>query len=154
MRHSPRKWRIACGYQGLTHFGRIYFFREFLRVLQFRNFLTRHLTYPRRNHRYSLSQVIVALEYPIVRGLDRIETASFLRSNDTFQYVTGLQSFPDPQTLRRLLLRAPTRFWEELHRVNDRLLQNFIHLPDHRSRLIFDLDTTVVTVFGHQDWAA
>jgi hypothetical protein len=26
-------------------------------------------------------------------------------------------------------------------------------LPDHRSRLIFDLDSTVVTVFGHQDGA-
>jgi hypothetical protein len=44
--------------------------------------------------------------------------------------------------------------WEQLHGVNDRLLQNFIHLPDHRSRLIFDLDSTVVTVFGHQDGAA
>ena len=33
------------------------------------------------------------------------------------------------------------------------MLQKFIHLPDHRSRLIFDLDSTVVTVFGHQDGA-
>lgn len=154
MRHSPRKLRIACGYQGLTHFGGIYFFREFLRVLQLRNFLAQHLTYLRRNHRYSLSQMILALVYPIVLGLDRIETASFLRSNGTFQYLTGLQSFPDPQTLRRFLLQAPPRFWEQLHRVNDQLLQNFIHLPDHRSRLIFDLDSTVVTVFGHQDGAA
>jgi len=31
--------------------------------------------------------------------------------------------------------------------------QHFIHRPDHRSRLIFDLDSTVVTVFGHQDGA-
>src|SRR5438128_2988566 len=38
-----------------------------------------------------------------------------------------------------------------MHMVNDRLLQNFIHLPDHRSRLIFDLDSTVVTVFGRQE---
>jgi len=41
-----------------------------------------------------------------------------------------------------------------MHRVNDRLLQNFIHLPDHRSRLIFDLDSSVVTVFGRQENAA
>jgi hypothetical protein len=25
-------------------------------------------------------------------------------------------------------------FWEQLHRVNDRLLQKFIHVPEHRSR--------------------
>jgi hypothetical protein len=97
--------------------------------------------------------MILALVYPIVLGLDRIETASFLRSNGTFQYLTGLPNFPDPQTLRRFLLQAPPRFWGQLHRVNDRLLQNVIHRPEHRSRLIFDLDSTVLTVFGHQDGA-
>jgi hypothetical protein len=118
-----------------------------------RDFLARHLPYPRRNCRYTVPQMILALLCPIVLGLDRIETASFLRSNGTFQYLTGLPSFPDPQTLRRFLLQAPPRFWEQFHRVNDRLLQHFIHLPDHRSRLIFDLDSTVLTVFGHQGGA-
>jgi len=153
MRHSPRNLRLTCDHKGLTHFGGIYFFREFLRVLQFRNFLAHQLTYARRNRRYSLSQMILALVYPLVLGLDRLETASFLRSNGTFQYLTGLQSFPDPQTLRRFLLQAPDSFLQQMHRMNDRLLQNFIHLPDHRSRLIFDLDSTVVTVFGRQEHA-
>ncbi len=153
MRHSLRNLRLACDHKGLTHFGGIYFFREFLRVLQFRNFLARQLTYPRRNRRYSLSQMVLALVYPLVLGLDRLETASFLRSNGTFQYLTGLESFPDPQTLRRFLLQAPDSFLQQMHRMNDRLLQNFIHLPEHRSRLIFDLDSTVVTVFGHQEHA-
>jgi hypothetical protein len=153
IRRSPHGLRIACNHAGLTHFGGIHFFHEFLRVLHARQFLARHLDYPRRNGRYSVSQMILALVYPIVLGLDRIETASFLRSNGTFQYLTGLQSFPDSQTLRRFLLRAPARLWQQLHAVNDRLLQNFIHLPDHRSRLIFDLDSTVVTTFGHQDGA-
>jgi len=154
LRHAPRNLRLACDHKGLTHFGGIYFFREFLRVLQLRNFLSQHLTYLRRNHRYSLSQMILALVYPIILGLDRLETASFLRSNSTFQYRTGLPSFPDPQTLRRFLLQAPDSFREQLHRVNDRLLQNFIHLPGHRSRLILDLDSSVVTVFGRQENAA
>ena len=153
MRRSPRNLRIACDHAGLTHFGGVYFFHEFLRVLQFRHFLARHLVYARRNHRYSVPQLILALVYPIVLGLDRIETASFLRANGTFQYLAGLPSFPDPQTLRRFLLQAPPDFYQQLHRINDRLLQTFIHLPDHRSRLIFDLDSTVVTVFGHQDGA-
>ena len=153
MRRSPRNLRIAFNHKGLTHFGGVYFFHEFLRVMQFRDFLARHLRYPRRNQRYSTSQMILALVYPIILGLDRLETASFLRSNGTFQYLTGIESFPDAQTLRRFLLQAPLRLWEQLHGVNDRLLQNFIHLPDHRSRLILDLDSTVVTTFGHQDGA-
>ena len=149
----PHGLRIACNHAGLTHFGGIYFFHELLRVLHLRQFLARNLDYSRRNQRYSVSQMILALVYPIISGLDRIETASFLRSNGTFQYLTGLQSFPDPQTLRRFLRQAPPRLWRRLHGVNDRLLQNFIYLPDHRSRLIFDLDSTVVTTFGHQDGA-
>lgn len=153
MRRSPRNLKIVCNHTGLTHFGGVYFFHEFLRVLQLRDFLARHITYPRRNCRYTVAQMMLALVYPIVLGLDRLETASFLRSNGTFQYLTGLPSFPDPQTLRRFLLQAPARFWDQLHHVNDRLLQKFIHLPDHRSRLIFDLDSTVVTVFGHQGGA-
>jgi hypothetical protein len=94
-----------------------------------------------------------ALIYPIVLGLDRIEAASFLRANGTLQHLTGLPSFPDPQTLRRFSFHAPERFWGKLRRINNRLLQTVVHLPDHRSRLIFDLDSTVVTVFGHQDGA-
>jgi len=153
MRRSPRNLTITWNHAGLTHFGGVYFFHEFLRVLQLRHFLAQQLSYPRRNGRYSVPQMILALVYPIILGLDRIETASFLRSNGTFQYLTGLPSFPDPQTLRRFLLQAPHGFWEQLHRVNDRLLQKFIHVPEHRSRLILDLDSTVVTVFGHQDGA-
>ena len=154
MRRTPRNLTITCNHTGLTHFGGVVFFHEFVRVLQLRDFLARHLTYPRRNHRYSVSQMVLALVYPIVLGLDRLETASFLRSNGTFQYLVGLPNFPDPQTLRRFLLSAPESFWEQLHSVNDRLLQNFIHVPDHRSRLIFDLDSTVVTVFGKQEETA
>src|SRR5471030_2580751 len=137
MPYSPRNIKIACNHAGLTHYGGVYFFHEFLRVLQFRHFLARHLTYPRRNSRYHLSQMVLALMYPIVLGLDRLETASFLRSNGTFQFLTGLPSFPDPQTLRRFLHHAPDAFWQQMHRVNDRLLQTFIHLPAQRSRLSF-----------------
>ena len=35
MRRAPRDLNIACDYAGLTHFGGIYFFHEFSRVLQF-----------------------------------------------------------------------------------------------------------------------
>jgi hypothetical protein len=154
MPYSPRSIRIACNHRGLTHFGGVHLFHEFLRVLHFRDFAAQQIRYSRRNRDYSVSQMLLALIYPIVLGLDRIETASLLRSNGTFQYLTGLPSFPDPQTLRRFMLNAPAHLREQLHRANDRVLERFIHLPDHRSRLILDLDSTVVTVFGHQEGAA
>jgi hypothetical protein len=91
--------------------------------------------------------------YPLVLGLDRLETESFLCSNGTFPYLTGLPSFPDPQTLRRFWHQAPDSFLEQMHRMKDRLLQNSIHLPAHRSRWISDLDSRVVTVFGRPEHA-
>ena len=151
---SPRNVRFSFNHRGLSHFGGAYFFHEFVRVLHVRHFLAEQIRYSRRNRDYSVSQMLLALVYPILLGLDRIETASLLRSDRTFQYLTGLQSFPDPQTLRRFLLNAPADLREQLHRANDRLLQRFIHLPEHRSRLTFDLDSTVVTSFGYQEGTA
>ena len=154
MRRSPRNVTIAFGHAGLTHYGGAFFLHEFLRVLQIRNFLAHHLKWDRRNSDYSLSQMVLALAWPLILGLDRIETASLLRSNGTFQFLTGLPRFPDPQTLRRFLLGAPASFAAQLRRANDRLLQFVTHFPTHRSRLILDLDSTVVTTFGHQEGAS
>ena len=81
MRRSPRNLKIAWNHATLTHFGGAYFLHEFIRVLQLRDFLGRHLVYRRRNSDYSVSQMLLALIYPIILGLDRIETASLLRWN-------------------------------------------------------------------------
>lgn len=154
MRYSPRNIRVAFNHAGLTHYGGAFFLYEFVRVLQIRHFLARHLHWDRRNHRYSLAQMVLALAWPLILGLDRIETASLLRSNGTFQFLTGLQSFPDAQTLRRFLTDAPIHLAQQLRDMNDRLLQLFTHEPHPRSRLILDFDSTVLTVFGHQQGAA
>lgn len=153
MRRSPRNIRIAFNHAGLTHYGGAFFLHEFLRLLQIRHFLALHLPWFRRHNHYSVSQMVLALAWPLILGLDRIEAASLLGFNGTFQFLTGLPSFPHPQTLRRFLLVAPEEFLPHLRRVNDRLLQFFVHLPTRRSRLLFDFDSTVVTVFGHQEGA-
>jgi hypothetical protein len=137
MRYSPRNIKIACDHRGWTHFGGIYFFHEFLRMLQLRNFLATHLTYPKRNNRYHLSQMILALLYPIVLGLDRLETASFLRSNSTFQYLTGLPSFPHPQTLRRFLL----------HRARFRTIFRSMHETFRSSKVSAPPGSSVARIF-------
>jgi hypothetical protein len=43
MRRSPTNVTIACNHRGLTHYGGVFFFHEFTRVLQLRDFLARHL---------------------------------------------------------------------------------------------------------------
>jgi len=58
-----------------------------------------------------------------------MQTASFLRSNGAFQYLTGRKASPITRPLCRFLLQAPDSFRRQMHRANDRLLQNFIDLP-------------------------
>src|ERR1035437_4581736 len=106
MRRSPRNLRIAFDHRGLTHFGGVYFFHAFLQLLQLRDFLARHLSYPRRNDRYSLSQMILALVYPLMLGLDRLETASFLRSNGTSQCPAASGNLPGTLTRQLAKLKS------------------------------------------------
>src|SRR5260370_7873001 len=101
MRYSPRNIEIAFGHAGLTHYGGVLFFGEFIRMLHLRRFLTRYLRYPRRNRDYQLSQMILSLVYPIILGLDRLEPASLLRSNDTFPLLPGLPTYPSLPPSRR-----------------------------------------------------
>jgi len=94
VRRSPKNIKIAFNHAGLTHFAGIHLLHEFMRVLHFRDFLAQQIRYSRPNRHYSVSQILLALVYPIVLGLDRIETASLLRSNGTFQYRLDCRAFP------------------------------------------------------------
>jgi len=49
MKYIPRNVRLAYKRAGLTHFGGTYFLHEFIRVLQLRDFIARHLAYQRCN---------------------------------------------------------------------------------------------------------
>src|SRR5437667_9395679 len=106
MKYIPRNVRLAYKHRGLTHFGGTYFLHEFIRVLQLRDYLSWRLAYHRRNSDYSVSQMLLALIYPIILVLDRIETAALLNSNGSFQYLPGLQSILIPQTLLLLLMNV------------------------------------------------
>ena len=90
-RHETLESPVIIGAEPL---GGSYFFHEFLRVLHFRNYVAGQIHYPRRNRDYSVSQMLLALVHPILLGLDRIETAGLLHSDETFQYLTRCRVSP------------------------------------------------------------
>ena len=106
MRSGARNIRTKFTAAGLTHFGGIYLLHQFLQQLRMRSYLYHHLAFPQRNNRYTLSELLLALIYPMILGLEKIEVSALLKTNGIFQYLTGLPSFPNPITLRRFLLRA------------------------------------------------
>lgn len=154
MHRGPQNVRIRFGAESLTHFGGLILLQRFIHHLGLRGMLSDAIRFPQRNNRYSISESLLALLYPIILGLGRIETTQLLRRNGIFQYLTGLPAYPDPQTLRRFLLRFADAGLADFLALHDRLRQQMIAAPRAPTTLVFDLDSTVLTVYGRQEKAA
>lgn len=107
MPRGPRKLRGSFGSPSLTHYGGAYLLHRFFSRLRLKKLLTQEMRVVQRNNRYSVGEMLLlALLYPMILGLERIETTQLLRQNGVFQHLTGLPSYPDATTLRRFLLRV------------------------------------------------
>jgi Transposase DDE domain group 1 len=153
MPRGPRKLAIKFGTTTLTHYGGVYLLHRFLSRIGFKDLVARQLRVSQRNNRYSIGQMLLALLYPMILGLERIETTQLLRQNGVFQYLTGLQAYPNPSTLRRFLLRVAPTALSQLRLLHDRFLARMTVRPHRPSRLIFDVDSTVLVVYGKQEKA-
>ena len=148
MRSGARKLRTKFSAAALTHFGGVYLLHQFLQRLHLRWYLQQHIEFSQRNHRYTLSEMLLALMYPMILGLEKIEVSALLRTNGVFQYITGLPSFPNPQTFRRFLVRAAPEILPQLKDVHDRLRACFLQLPTTPSSFWIDCDSTACTLYG------
>jgi len=133
----------------LTHFAGVYLFHQFLQQIKLRSYLSRHLSYEQRNHHYTVSEMILALIYPMILGFEKIEVTSFLRTNGVFQYLTGLPTFPNPTTLRRFLTRGSSELLSPLQEIHNDLRMYFLTQPIPRSSFCIDFDSTAKTLYGH-----
>ena len=153
MARGPRKLVISFGERSLTHYGGAYLLHRFLTQIGFKDAVASELRLAQRNNRYSVGQMLLALLYPMILGLERIETTQLLRQNGVFQYLTGLPSYPDATTLRRFLLRVAPTALPKLRALHDRFLYRMSVRPRRPARLLFDVDSTVLVVYGHQEQA-
>ena len=96
---------------------------------------------------------MLALIYPITIGFGRIETTQLFKHNGVFQYLTGLPAYPDPQTLRHFLMRMAPLSLPRLRNLHDNLLSAMMLKPSPPTRLIFDMNSTVLTLYGKQEMA-
>ena len=153
MKRSPKNLQISFSGKKLTHFGGLYLLQRFFQKIHFRSLLSQYLHFHQRNNRYTIAEEMLALIYPISLGLGRIETSHLLKHNGVFQYLTGLPTYPNPTTLRRFLLRMAPLALPRLRKLHDRLLLCMILKPKPPTRVIFDLDSTVLILYGKQEMA-
>jgi Transposase DDE domain group 1 len=153
MPRGPRSVAVTFGARSLTHYGGVYLLHRFLSRIGFKHAVALQVRVIQRNHRYSIGEMLFSLLYPMILGLERIETTQLLRQNGVFQYLTGLPSYPDASTLRRFLLRMAPTALPKVRALHDRFLRRMTAQPRPPRRLIFDVDSTVLVVYGQQEQA-
>lgn len=147
-RTGSRNVKLAFSAEQLTHFGGVYLLHNFLQQLQLRTFLSQRLRLKERNNCFSITERLFAFIYPMILGLNSIELTVLLGTNGVFQYLTGLPRVPRPNTLRRFLTDKADILLPRLQSTHNILRTHF--LANHSSYW-FDFDSTVKTLYGHQE---
>lgn len=129
MPRGPQNLMVTFGSRSLTHYGGAYLLHRFFSRIRLKKLLTQEVRLAQRNNRYSVGEMLLALLYPMILGLERIETTQLLRQNGVFQYLTGLPSYPDATTLRRFLLRVAPTALPKLRALHDRFLHRMTVRP-------------------------
>jgi len=153
MPKALRTLRFSFAESHLTHFGGLVLLHQFCKRLKLRWLLQNRVRIPQRNADYLPADLILALLYAMIAGLRRVNKTELLQYNGTFLELLGLSRFPDQSTLRRFLQRLPTKSVRQLVGLHDRLRGQLFGLPQTPTSLIFDLDSVVLTLYGHQQGA-
>ena len=119
MRRGPRNLRVTADGVGLTQFGGVALIERFFQRIHLQRALWQHIRFAQRNNRYSISESLEALIYPLMLGLGRIETTEPLRHNGVFHSLAGLPRCPEATSLRRFLGRFARRGRNSLLKLHD-----------------------------------
>lgn len=133
----------------LTHFAGMLLIQCFCQKLGLKRLLQRHIRRPTPRYRdYHPSEMIMAILYAIIAGMDRVNETQILQYNGAFQKIVGLKRFPDQTAIRRFLKRLTPRHIRQIVRVHELLRQILFDQPHRRTSLVFDLDSTVLVIYG------
>lgn len=153
MGRGPKNLEILFTGKNLTHFGGVYLISLFLRRLQLKSILSQSLRLFQRNNHYSITESILALMYPSMLGIGRIETTHLLKHNGVFHYLVGIPAYPNPTTLRRFLQRISPDGLAKFRSVQSQLLKLMLEKPRPAKKIILDMDSTVLVLYGKQELA-
>jgi hypothetical protein len=137
----------------LTHFAGMVLIHAFCQRLGLKRLLQQALRPAPRYREYHPAELVLALFYAIIVGLDRINATRILQYNGAFQRTVGLMRFPDQTALRRFLRRLTPRHIRQLVRLHDQLRRALCIRPRPRRSLVLDLDSVVLVLYGPAEGA-
>jgi len=138
---------------GLTHYGGMFLISTFCKKLDLKRFLQTYVKFPKRIGDYHPAELILTIIYLIIAGVPRIHKTKSLQYNGSMPNLIGIKKFPDSTTLRRFLHSLTPKTIRQIVRIHDLLRQKLFSIPQPRWSVVFDIDPTVLTVYGKQQRA-
>jgi hypothetical protein len=139
---------LSLGERNLTHFGGIFLIHQFCKKLRLKWYLQKQVSFPQRSSCYHPVELVLAILYALIAGIHRLNKTKILQGNGAFQQIIGLKKFPYASSLRRFLKRVNPHVVQDISKVHDQLRLKMFYLPKPRTSLLFDLDSSVLTLYG------
>lgn len=143
-----RVLHLSVGERNLTHFGGIFLIHQFCKKLRLKWHLQNYVKFPYYHKRYHPVELILAIIYALIAGINRLSKTKILQGNGAFQQIVGLKNFPYSSSLRRFLKRVNPKTIQGINKVHDHLRLKMFYLPRPRTSLLFDFDSSVLTLYG------
>lgn len=145
--------QFSFGESNLTHYGGLFLIHSFCKKLKLKQYLQMYVKFNHRNQKYQTAECILLILYTIILGIGRIENMRFLQINGVFKKVVGIDKLPNPTAIRRFLYRLTPKAIRQIVTVHN-LIQKKIFCNLHtKTSITFDIDGTVLTVYGRQQRA-
>lgn len=144
--------RVTFSERTLVRFKGVFLLLRFLTRLALKKPLKRAIHFPRRNARYSVGDLLLALIYSMLLGLERLESTHLFTRSGVFQYLTKLPTYPNATTLSRSLLQLGRTALPNSRRLHERY-RALVAAFEGQHRFVFDLDSAMVVLYGHQEQA-
>jgi hypothetical protein len=148
-----QKIMFSVGDHGITHYGGLVLFHQFCKSLRLKRYFQQSLRLSHRPTHFHSSELLLAHFYLTLAGISRLNHTSLLRHNGLIPPLLGLSRFPTDNTLRNFLRGFTAQDMDQLHKAHDVLRHRMLSHPHLLSTAIVDCDSTVLTVYGHQEQA-
>ena len=143
-----RVLHLSVGERNLTHFGGIFLIHQFCKKLKLKWRLQTYVKFPYYHRRYHPVELILAIIYALIAGINRLSKTKILQGNGAFQQIVGLGTYPYSSSLRRFLKRVNPKTIQGINKVHDYLRLKMFYLPKPRTSILFDFDSSVLTLYG------
>jgi hypothetical protein len=150
MSKGIRNFHISFGEEAITHYGGLFQIHKFCQKLKLKQLLQMYVRLPQQKIQYPIPEQILFMIYCIIAGILRIENTRPLQFNGVFKKLLGVETFPNPTTIRRFLHQLSPKSIRQIAKVHNLLQERLFFRHARKTSVIFDLDPTAITVYGKQ----